>query len=33
MLAIKMIGDEMGWIFDLTVERFHDILEEPMIWR
>ena len=29
---LKMIGDEMGWDFsDLTVERFHDILEEPLI--
>ena len=29
---LKIIGDEMGWDFsDLTVERFHDILEEPLI--
>ena len=29
---LKSIGDEMGWDFsDLTVERFHDILEEPLI--
>eukprot|EP00944_MAST-04C_sp_MAST-4C-sp1_P004031 g4031.t1 len=29
---LKLIGDEMGWDFsDLTVERFHDILEEPLI--
>ena len=29
---LKNIGDELGWdLSDLTVDRFHDILDEPLI--